>query len=450
MLIKNEIINLDITDTAHDGSGVGRYNGIAVFVPMAAPGDKISARIVKVLKNMCYGIIHEILEPSPMRTENGCPYYKRCGGCSLRHISYESESRIKSKWVTDNLKKIAGIEIPPEKFIPSYNINRYRNKVQLPLTVNGGKIAPGFFAKRSHDIIPVEDCLLQPVIFSEIINTVCSFLNRHKVTVYDEKSHTGLLRHIYLRQGEKTGEIMLCLVINGEDLKNSGEIAAAVTGKFPQVKTICLNINKKRTNVILGSITKPIYGDGYIHDIICGNKVRISPLSFYQINRSSAENVYKKAIELAEISGDDILLDLYCGAGTIGLSMARYAKKVIGIEIIKEAVEDARYNAVLNGITNAEFACMDAAKAGEYFKASAEKPNKVIVDPPRKGLDISAIEFITGINPEKIIYISCNSATLARDARLMEERGYKAQKLIIADFFPRTAHVESLMVFSSK
>ncbi len=445
---KNDIVKIDIIDMTVDGSGVGKYEGMAVFVPLTAVGDTASVRILKVKKSYAYGKVEEILIPSNARIENDCPSFKSCGGCVYRHISYEKECEIKQNKVYSAIKRIGGIDLEPKEIIPSNRISHYRNKEQLPVSVSGKF---GFFAKHSHRVIECESCKLQPEIFDKISGSVSEFLTLYNIKPYNEENHTGLFRHLYIRIAEKTGEILVCAVINGNTLPFADEFIKVLKGVCGEnLKSVQINKNKEKTNVILGKECEVLYGENYITDILCGVKVRISPLSFYQVNRDMAECLYEKAAEYAECENKNVL-DLYCGAGTIGLSMAKRAKSIVGVEIIPEAVEDAKFNAKNNGIENARFICADAAKAAEILKAEGYKPDVVIVDPPRKGCDEALLETIAnGFSPERVVYVSCDSATLARDAKFLEEKGYKLIEYTPVDLFPRTAHCETIAYFISE
>ena len=443
---KNEEIIIDITDITDEGSGVGRYEGMAVFVPMTAVGDRVRAKLLKVKKNCAYAKAEEILTPSPDRAENTCPYFRQCGGCVLRHISYKAECRLKQKRVYEAVKRIGGVDMPPKPIIPSDSPDRYRNKAQYPVAQDG---SVGFYAFRSHRIVKCGDCALQPEIFGKIAETFSGWAAENKISVYSEEKHKGLLRHLYIRLAEKTGEIMVCIVINGGSLPAADILVSrfsALCGE--RLKSVQLNINREKTNVILGRECKVIYGEKYITDFLCGVKVRLSPLSFYQVNRGTAEKLYKKAAEYAEPDGK-VILDLYCGAGTIGLSMAQRAEKIVGAEIVPEAVEDARFNANLNGTENAEFICADAADAAAELVARGIQPSVVIVDPPRKGCSAELIDIIAQkFLPERVVYVSCDPATLARDIKLFGEKGYRLLEYTPVDMFPRTGHVETVVLMS--
>ncbi len=444
MLSKNDIITLDIDTLSSDGSGIGRYEGMAIFVPDTAIGDKISARILKVNKTYAYGKIEKILEASPDRVETDCDVHA-CGGCVYRHISYEAELRAKEQSVRDAFRRIGGFDLDPEPIAGSPQINRYRNKVQLPVAMTDGKAYCGFFSPRSHRVVPVSDCLLQPEIFTGICDAVIDFVNQNRISVYDEKSGRGLLRHIYLRKGFHTGEIMLCFVCTKET-KLFDRLIPSLVGRFPDTKTVLLNINSANTNVILGSKDICLYGSGTIQDIMCGVTVEISPHSFYQVNTEAAENVYRTARKFLDLDGSETLLDLYCGIGTVGLSMAQSVKRLIGVEIVPAAIRNAERNAVVNGITNAEFFTGDAGTVAAKLSDAGEKPDVVIVDPPRRGCDEETLAAITKMSPKKLVYISCNPATCARDLNILAKSGYELKRYKPFDMFPRTSHVETVAV----
>lgn len=439
---KNDEIILNVTDVTNEGSGVGKSGGMAVFVPLTAVGDKARVKILKVKKNYAFGKLIEIIEPSADRITPDCPVFNKCGGCVFRHISYEAELNLKASKVYEVIKRIGGIDLKPQSILYGDNTDRYRNKAQFPVDLDG---AAGFYAFHSHRIVPCSDCKLQPLEFGEIVEICEKWIERNKISIYNEENSKGLLRHIYIRKAEQTGEIMLTLVINGDSLPYADRLVSALNQAFDEnLKSLQININKENTNVILGDKCKTLYGESYITDILCDVKVRLSALSFYQVNRTMAEKLYKKAAEYAEPK-DKNILDLYCGAGTIGLSMARQAKSVIGVEIIPVAVKDAEYNARLNGIENARFICADAAKAAEELAKENIKTDVVIVDPPRKGCSAELIDTIANkFSPERVVYVSCDPATLARDVKIFGELGYRLLEYTPCDLFPRTSHIETV------
>lgn len=449
MLKKNDFISLKIESITNEGSGVGRHEGMAVFVPMSAPGDLLQVRIVKVLSSYCYGIIHQVLELSSCRAQPGCTSYKRCGGCSLRHLTYEAELAAKESWVADAIRRIGGFDHSVLPILPSPLDEGYRNKAQYPIGKDpAGRAFCGFFARRTHDIIPGEDCRLQPEIFASIARAVCRYIDETGGDVYDEASGKGLFRHLYLRRGEATGQVMACLVAARREIPQPQRLVEAVRQACPQAASILLNVNPRRTNVILGAETVTLWGEPRIRDILCGVEVSISPLSFYQVNRQGAQVLYGAAARLAALRPGDTLLDLYCGAGTIGLSMAGQARELIGVEVVKSAVRDARKNAARAGIGNCRFLCADASRAAAQLVEEGVRPDVVVVDPPRKGCDPQGLEAIAAMAPQRVVYVSCNPATQARDLRLLAGSGYQLESVQPVDMFPRTAHVETVCLLS--
>ncbi len=442
MLKKNDRIKLNIESCSSNGSGVGHHEGMAVFVPATAAGDEITAHILKVKKSYAYAKVESIIKPSPERIEAECPVYLKCGGCVFSHMKYSAEAELKAAHVAECFKRIGGVEPEFEPVIAAEADKRYRNKAQFPVACDNGEIKTGFYSSHSHRVIHCPDCLLQPAEFEKILDVFTSYIKENIVTVYDETAHKGLLRHIYLRKGTKSGEIMVCAVINGNRLPDESGLVSALTQAEPAIKSIIVNINKEKTNVILGKQCRTLWGEDYITDILCGLTFRISPLSFYQVNRNQAEKLYNKAAEYASLSGTESVLDLYCGAGTIGLSMADKAREIIGVEIVPEAVEDAKLNAQINGITNARFICGDAAKAAEILKNEGIRPDVIILDPPRKGCSPDMISTAAQMQPERIVYVSCDPATLARDCGIFASLGYTAVKATPVDMFPRTGHIE--------
>lgn len=440
-LQKNQDIQLNIEGYTAEGNGVGHYNGQAVFVSGAAKGDKVIAHIIKAKKTYAIGIIKEIITPSKDRIKVDCQHFRSCGGCAYRHISYEAEKELKTQKVKDAFLRLAHIDIPVKEII-TCKTEGYRNKAQYPVGYDKELVA-GFYAQKSHRIINSSHCALQPKEFAEIVETVKKWMAEFGIEAYDSVNHTGLVRHIYIRKAFCTGQIMVCLVINGAQLPHCDELCYDLL-KFTDIKSVVINENTEKTNVILGEKCTVVWGEDYIEDILCGVKIRLSPLSFYQVNHDCAQLLYGKALEYVGTKGDETILDLYCGAGTIGLSMAKSVGKVIGVEIIPEAVEDAKENAKRNGIENCEFYCGDAKDAVKMLRDKKTEPDAVILDPPRKGCDREVLECVAEMNPKKIVYVSCDVSTQARDCAILKELGYETKEVTPVDMFPRTAHVESV------
>lgn len=443
---KNQEIELQVEAVTNLGTGVGHYDGMAVFVSGGVPGDVLLVHIIKAKKTYAVGKIQRILTPSKDRIDSDCPLFPACGGCALRTLSYEKELAEKKQQVEDAFSHLGGIDMPCEEILSAEPL-RYRNKAQYPVSMENGVVKIGFYAPHSHRVMDCADCLLQPTEFKTIIDIFRAYIIENNVSVYDSMTGTGLVRHIYLRKAFATGEIMVCVVLNGSTLPQSEVLIDTLLKAVSTIQTVLVNINKEKTNVILGKETEVLYGDGFIEDVLCGVKVRLSALSFYQVNRAMAEKLYLKAAEFAGLTGNETLLDLYCGTGTIGLSMAKDAKRVIGVEIIPEAIQDAKKNAEQNGIENAEFYCGDAKFALKRLEEDAISPDVVLLDPPRKGCDAAVLETVAQMAPKKIVYISCDPATQARDAKRLWDLGYKVERLCAADLFPRTAHVENVALF---
>lgn len=450
-LQKNDIVELEITSVTADGSGVGKTeDGIAVFVPLSAVGDKLRVKILKVKKTYAFGKIEEIIAPSEDRNPSDCPYFNQCGGCVYRHINYDAEKRIKEQKVKDAVSRIGGIsEDKVKPLLCGENRNRYRNKAQLPVGLDkNGNIILGFYALHSHRIINCDDCMLQPEIFRTVMRITRDFMEETKQPPYDEKTGKGKLRHLYVRYGEKTDELMVCFVVNGNGLKKEDVLVSRLKENLPDLKSVVVNLNREKTNVILGEKNRTAYGRGYINDVLCDLKFKISPLSFYQVNRTTAEILYNKAREYADLKGNEVLFDLYCGTGTIGLSMAKDCKQLIGVEVISQAIEDAKENARENNIDNARFICGDAAQAAVTLEKERIKPDVIVVDPPRKGLDKELISTVSRMAPTRIVYVSCDPATLARDLKIFEEKEYETREITPVDMFPGTSHVECVVLMS--
>ncbi len=448
-LQKNQLVELTITGMTAEGNGVGRTeDGAVIFVSKTAVGDHIRCRITKVEKNFAYGIVEELLVSSPDRCgDTGCDVYGKCGGCVYRHVTYDAELRYKAKRVEDAFTRIAGLSPTFHPILASPAVDGYRNKAQYPVTGDSSAPVIGFFAPRSHRVIEQRRCALQPTVFGDILDAVADWMAQSGAMPYDETTKTGLVRHIYLRQATKTDQLMVCLVCTSGKLPNVPLLIDRLRA-FDNVTSICVNINRRDTNVILGDDTFPLWGEIAITDELCGLKFQLSPRSFYQVNRDQAERLYGAAADAADLKEDDILLDLYCGTGTIGLSMAHRVKTLIGVEIVAPAVEDAKRNAARNGIENARFLCADAAKAASQLEKEGIRPTVVIVDPPRKGCDKALIETIARMSPDRVVYVSCDPATLARDCAVFAECGYTVTDVTPVDMFPRTSHVETVVLLS--
>ena len=452
-LQKNQILTLRIERLSSDGSGVAHSAaGETVFVPGTAPGDEARVRIVKDCGRYAFGILDELLTPSSDRVPVDCPVAGPCGGCSLRHLDYAAELRAKQESVLDAFRRIGGLEVPVLDILPSPEVDRYRNKVQFPVGVDkNGAPCIGFYAGRTHRIVPCPDCKLQPGVLNEIGNALCAFFAQQGIRPYDEQSGKGLVRHIFLRRGAHSGQIMVCLVCTRAKLPHAEQLCAVLREQFPAISTILLNINAKNTNVILGSENHILYGPGYIEDTLCGVPVRLGPLSFYQVNTLAAERLYGVAAQYAQLTPDDTLLDLYCGMGTIGLSMADQCRGLIGVEIVPEAIESAKANAARMGeavAAKSRFFCADAGQAATQLAAEGLHPDIVMLDPPRKGCDEATLSAVVRMAPRRVVYVSCNPATAARDAAWLEQNGYHAEKVQPVDLFPRTKHVECVIALS--
>ena len=442
VLKKNDKIELNIDAVTSEGSGIGRHDGFAVFVRGTVPGDKISAHIIKASKNYAIAIVDEILEPSAERIESNCPVSKKCGGCSFRDMTYAEELKYKRSRVQDALTRIGHIDFKVEKIIGADRIDHYRNKAQYPVFIENGSLSAGFYAYKSHRIVPCSDCLLQPAEFENGIKAFEKWVKKNNITSFDEQTGKGLLRHIYFRKAFGTGEIMACAVINGNDIPDRDFLVAQLCEAMPNIKSIVLNVNREKTNVILGNQTKTIWGSDKITDVLLGKKFVISPQSFYQVNHNQCEKLYAVAAEYAALTGSETVVDMYCGAGTIGLTLANQCKKLVGIEIVPSAIENAKENAEINGIKNAEFICADAFDGAKEIEKMGLKPDVVIVDPPRKGCQRELFDVIENMGAKHIVYVSCDSATLARDLEILSGKGYQLKHLTAVDMFPRTPHVE--------
>lgn len=442
---KNDIIELKIESLTNEGCGLGRYEGMVVFVPMSAAGDLLRVRLLKVNKSHSYGKIEEILSPSPDRIESDCPVFGKCGGCSFRHISYDAELRAKEGFVRDAFTRIGGLSPDFLPIIGNDSPDGYRNKAQYPVGKNAdGEYISGFYADRSHRIIPCESCRLEQAVFSEIRAFILEYCRKKKIAVYNEEEHKGVLRHICIRKGHYSGEINVTVVVRRSVPELKG-LAKELSARFSAIKGITANINKEKTNVIYGDEEADLFGERTITDTMLGKSFSISPKSFYQVNTPMAEKLYALAGSLAEPEGKNII-DLYCGAGTIGLTMADKAKSIIGVEIVESAVENAKINKKLNNADNAEFYCGDTGKITDILREKGVKADVVIVDPARKGCDERTLNNIKTFDPERIVMVSCNPATAARDCKYLETLGYRTVSVQAADLFSRTVHVECVVL----
>ncbi len=443
---KNDCFTVSIEDMSEDGSGIGKLDGYIWFIKDAVKGDVVEAKAMKMKKSYGFARLMRVITPSPDRIEPACPVARQCGGCQLQAMSYESQLKFKENKVYNNLRRIGGFTDIP--FLPIMGMDepwRYRNKAQFPFGRNkNGEIVTGFYAGRTHDIIPQEDCLLGVEENKKILESIKEYMIENHVAPYEEETHQGLIRHALIRKGFKTGELMVCVIINGKKLPHSEKLVEKLC-RFDGMTSISYSINTDKTNVILGKELVNLYGPGYITDYIGDVKYRISPLSFYQVNPVQTEKLYGTALEYAGLTGGEVVWDLYCGIGTISLFLAQKAKKVYGVEIVPQAIDDARENAKLNGLDNVEFF---VGKAEEVLPEQYEK-NKVyadviVVDPPRKGCDEQCLNTIVTMAPKRVVYVSCDSATLARDLKMLCEKGYEVEKVRCCDMFGWTTHVETV------
>ncbi len=455
-LKKNDIVTVLINEINNLGSGVGKLEdlGIVIFINGAVTGELVRAKLIKVNKSYCVGRLEEIIKPSPYRENAFCDAPLSCGGCVYRHIKREHELELKKNYVKHSFIKVSLSDVKVNDVLHLPERSGYRNKAQYPIGMSKNCVTAGFYAQKTHKIIPTFNCALQPKLFGEILTFFCDFATQKSISVYDEENGIGLLRHLYLRYGKNTDEIMVCIVINGDFMPFSDEFCIALCKRFPSVKSIMLNINKKRTNVVLGEKYITLFGKSYITDVLCGKKFNISPDSFYQVNHDTAELLYETAFSLGEFKGNETVLDLYCGIGTIGLSIADKVGEIIGIEIVPKAVECAKENAKINGIKNAEFYCGDASSAEKLLKNAEKacgtlKPDAVIIDPPRKGSTSELINYLANLDVPKIIYISCDPDTLARDCVIFKKLGYSIGDVTPVDMFPATGHVETVCLLTS-
>lgn len=449
---KNDVFIVKIEDMNESGEGVGKIEGYTLFVKDGIIGDILEVKVTKAKKNYGFARLMRVVEESPFRVPAVCKVARQCGGCQIQELAYQEQLRFKERKVRNNLERIGkfqGIEVEP--VIGMEEPFRYRNKAQFPVGLNkNGEIVAGFYAGRTHAIIENDDCMLGKEINFQILDIVKGFMKEFGVEPYDEENHKGVVRHVLIRTGERTGEIMVCLVINGEKLPKSQVLVDRLC-KVPGVVSICLNVNRERSNVILGDRVLNLYGDGYLYDFIGEVKYRISPLSFFQVNPLQTEKLYGKVLEFAGLTGEETVWDLYCGIGTISLFLAQRAKKVYGVEIVEAAIEDARVNARMNGMENVEFFVGKAEEVlPEMYERDKVYAEVIVVDPPRKGCDEKALETIVRMAPERVVYVSCDSATLARDLRYLADRGFRVVRVQPVDMFGMTGHVETVVLLEWK
>ena len=448
MLIKNQIYETVITDYTTEGQGVAHIEGCAVFVPNAVAGERVNLRITLVRKTWAAGKITEILEKSPHRVNRACPVAKLCGGCTFWHMDYAEECRLKAERVKNCLNRIGGENQEEVPILAAPACEGYRNKAQYPVARKNGKAYAGFFKEGTHEVVQMDRCRILPEETDRVKSIVIDYVNKYNVPVYDESTHRGLLRHIYVRHAEATEQVLVCLVVNGERLPHEDDLVDTLRRAVPGLRSVVLNTNTRSGNAVLGETMRTLWGDDAIEDILCGLRFRISPRSFYQVNRTQAERLYGKALAAAGLTGTETVLDLYCGTGTITLCLARQAKRAIGVELVEAAIRDAQENARRNDIGNAEFFCADAGQAAQRLCAAGETPDVIVVDPPRKGLSADVIEAMVRMAPQRMVYVSCDPATLARDVRSLTQQGYALTHAEAVDLFPRCAHIETVCLLS--
>ena len=443
-LAKNQEHTVTIEGYGEGGMGVARIDGRVVFVHGALRGEKCRVLILKTLKSVAFAKVLEVIEPSSERITPDCPYFPRCGGCTYRHIRYEEELRLKKQRVQDNLSRIGGSDVTVEEILGARDTLRYRNKAQYPVSKDG---AVGFYRARTHEVIECEHCLLVKPEADAAAEALREYMQSCRVAGYDEKTGRGLVRHLYVRSNA-AGESLVCVLVNGDKLPKEDRLVTLLRDACPKCTGIVLGTNTKKGNVILGDCYRTLWGSDRLEDTLCGKTFRLSVPSFYQVNRVQAERLYAKAIEFAGLTGQETVLDLYCGAGTITLALSDHAKKVLGAEIVPEAIDDARENAARNGVKNVEFFCGDASDVAKKLARENLRPDVITVDPPRKGLAADVVESIAEMQPGRVVYVSCDSATMARDVKRLADLGYTAQRACAVDMFPRADHVETVCLLS--
>ena len=447
---KNETITLTFEDLTHEGNGVGKIEGYPIFVPNGLPGEEADVKVLKVNKRFGYGKLLNIKKASPERVTPPCDVYYKCGGCQLQHMSYDMQLEMKRNQVKNVMQKVAHLEsVPVHPVLGMEDPWRYRNKIQIPVGEKDGELITGFYQQRSHRIIDdMDTCVIQNELGDRMVEAVRRIATDLGIEAYDEKTHRGVLRHIIVRTAFGTNDTMIILVIRTEKLPHQTELIKQLTETYPAIKSIIQNINKDKTNVIMGKKSRTIYGEDYIYDAIGDLKFKISPRSFYQVNPTQTKVLYDKALEYANVGSNDVVIDAYCGIGTISLFLAQKAQKVYGVEIVPEAIDDAKINAKLNGITNAEFVVGEAEKVMPWWTSQGLRPDVIVVDPPRKGCDEALLQAMIDMAPKRIVYVSCNPSTLARDLRILEDGGFKTQEVQPVDMFCQTSHVECVALMS--
>ncbi len=452
-VVKNEFYDVTFEDLTHEGAGVAKIEGFPIFVENALPDEQAKIKVIKVNKGFAFGRLVELKQESAHRIDAPCPIYSQCGGCQLQHVSYEGQLEFKRKQVEQVLARIGKLDLNQVKVHPTLGMEdpwSYRNKAQVPVGEREGGLVAGFYQKRSHDIIDMERCLIQQADNDDVVQAVKRICEKYGIRAYNEEKHKGWLRHIMVRYGLVTNELMVVFVTRTADFPHKADMIKEITETFPRVKSIVQNINSKRTNVIFGDETNVIWGEEYIYDKIGDVKFAISARSFYQVNPEQTKVLYDKALEYAQLTGEESVIDAYCGIGTISLFLAQKAKKVFGVEIVPEAIEDANRNAELNGFTNAEFAVGEAEVVIPNWYKQGNKADVIVVDPPRKGCDEALLRTILDMKPKRVVYVSCNPGTLARDLHLLEKGGYETVEVQPVDMFPHTVHCEAVALIELK
>ena len=441
-LIKNTTYRLTIEGYTSDGSGIARADGFVVFVPFSVRGDELDVKIVKVLKSHAFGIIENIIKPSPERIRPECPVFKKCGGCDFLNMTYDEELEYKRQRIQDSLSRMGGFDITLDGVEPCRDVLYTRNKAQFPVEKQGDRVVSGFYRRRSHQVVATDHCIINKPNASRLAQVVTDWAQKYNIPIYDEQSHSGLLRRVYTRHGSMGDH--LCIVATSENIPHADELVAAARQECPDLCGVVVNVNDKKTNLILGEKCVTLWGSPVLHDELLGKRFMLSPLSFYQVNHAQAERLYKKIVELCQLDQNSDALDLCCGVGTITLTLAPYCRKVVGAEIVQRAIDDAQMNARMNRIENAEFICADAGDAAAALGKRGFKPRAVVLDPPRKGLDTRSLDAVLSMQPDRIIYVACDPASLARDGKYLCSHGYKMTYAKGYDLFPRTANVETV------